>query len=33
MTGVHPASCPMDTGGSYPRGKAARSWSWLLTSI
>jgi len=30
---AHPSSCPMDTGGSYLGGKAAGTWSWLLTSI
>jgi hypothetical protein len=29
---AHPASYPMDTEGSFPRGKAAGSWSWSLTS-
>jgi len=23
----------MDTGGSFPGGKATGSWSWILTSI
>jgi hypothetical protein len=26
------ASYPMDTGGSFPEGKAALAWSWLLIS-
>jgi hypothetical protein len=30
--GVHPISYPMGTGGSFPRDKAARGWSWPLTS-
>jgi len=30
---VYPASYPMGTRGSYPGGKAAGAWSWLLTSI
>jgi len=25
--------CPMSTGVSYPRGKAAGGWSWPLTPI
>jgi hypothetical protein len=29
----HPASYPMGTGRSFPRGKAAEEWSWQLTSI
>jgi hypothetical protein len=29
----HPASCPMDTEGSYPGGKATGAWSWPRTSI
>jgi len=32
-TGAHPASYPMDTGGSYPGGKATGPWKWSLTSI
>jgi hypothetical protein len=32
-SGVHPTSYPMDTGGSFPGGKTAGSWSWPLTSI
>jgi len=28
-----PKSYPMDTRGSFPGGKAARVWSWPLTSI
>jgi hypothetical protein len=31
-SGVHPSSYPMGTGGSFPRGKATRAWSWPLTS-
>jgi hypothetical protein len=31
-SGTHPASYPMGTGGSFPVGKAAGSWSWPLTS-
>jgi hypothetical protein len=30
--GVHPVSCPMGTGGSFPMGKAVGAWSWPLTS-
>jgi len=30
---AHPSSYPTDTEGSYPGSKAARAWSWLLTSI
>jgi alpha-glucosidase (family GH31 glycosyl hydrolase) len=30
--GVHPTSYPMDTGGSFPGGKAAEAWNWPLTS-
>jgi len=26
-------SPPMGTGGSFPAGKAAGAWSWLLTSV
>jgi hypothetical protein len=29
---VNPVSYPMGTGGSFPGGKAARAWSWLLIS-
>jgi hypothetical protein len=29
---IHPTSYPMDTGGSFPRGKTAGAWSWPLTS-
>jgi hypothetical protein len=29
---AHPASFPVDTGVSFPGGKAARGWSWPLTS-
>jgi hypothetical protein len=32
-SGVHPASYPMGKGGSLPVCKAARAWSWPLTSI
>jgi len=32
-SGAHPASYLMDTRGTFPGGKAARAWSWLLTSI
>jgi hypothetical protein len=32
-SGAHPASYLMGTRGSFPRGKAAGSWSWPLTSI
>jgi hypothetical protein len=32
-SGVHPASYPVGTGGSFPGGKAAGPWSWPLTSI
>jgi hypothetical protein len=32
-SGAHPASYPMDTRVSFPGGKAARAWSWPLTSI
>jgi hypothetical protein len=31
-SGAHPDSYPMGTGGSFSRGKAARAWSWPLTS-
>jgi hypothetical protein len=31
--GAHPASCTMDTRGSFPGDKAAGAWSWPLTSI
>jgi hypothetical protein len=31
--GAHSASYPMGTKGSFPGGKAAGAWSWLLTSI
>jgi hypothetical protein len=30
---AHSASCPMGIKGSFPVGKAARAWSWPLTSI
>jgi hypothetical protein len=30
---AHPASYPMGTRGSFPGGKAAGAWIWLLTSI
>jgi len=29
---AHPASHPMGTGGSYPWGKTARTWSWPVVS-
>jgi hypothetical protein len=29
---AHPASYPIGTGGSFPWGKAAATWSWPLTS-
>jgi len=29
-SGTHPASCPVDTRGSFPRSKAAGAWSWPL---
>jgi len=32
-SGAHPASYLVDTGGCYPRGKAASAWNWPLTSI
>jgi hypothetical protein len=32
-SGAHPASYPMGTMGSFPRGKAAKAWSWPLTTI
>jgi len=32
-SGAHSASYPMGSGGSFPGGKAARSWSRPLTSI
>jgi len=32
-SGAHPAPYPMDTGISSPGGRAARAWSWPLTSI
>jgi len=32
-SGAHPGSYPMGTSSAFPRGKAARAWSWLLTSI
>jgi hypothetical protein len=32
-SGVHLASYPMGTRGSFPGGKAAGAWSWPLTSI
>jgi hypothetical protein len=31
-SGVYPTSYPMGTGGSFPGVKAARDWSWPLTS-
>jgi len=30
---THSASYSVSTGGSFPGGKAAGVWSWLLTSI
>jgi hypothetical protein len=30
---AHPASYPMNTGGSFPGGKVTGSWSWPLTTI
>jgi hypothetical protein len=32
-SGVHPASYPMGTRGSFPEGKATGAWIWPLTSI
>jgi len=32
-SGAHQASHPVGTRGSFPGGKSARAWSWLLTSI
>jgi len=32
-SGTHPDSYIIDTGGSFPGVKAARAWSWPLTSI
>jgi hypothetical protein len=32
-SGVHPASYPMGTRGSFPGSKVAGAWSWPLTSI
>jgi hypothetical protein len=32
-SGAHLASYPMGTGGSFPEGKADRTWSSLHTSI
>jgi hypothetical protein len=32
-SGAHPASYTMGTAGSFPGGKTAAAWSWLLTSI
>jgi len=32
-SGAHPASYPMGTRGSFPRGKAAGAWRWSLISI
>jgi hypothetical protein len=32
-SGAHPASYSMGTRGSFPRGKAAGTWSWSVTSI
>jgi hypothetical protein len=31
-SGIHPASSPMGTWGSFPGHKSARVWSWPLTS-
>jgi hypothetical protein len=31
-SGAHPTSYPKGTGGRFPRGKAAGTWSWPLTS-
>jgi hypothetical protein len=31
-SGAHPASYPLGTRGSFPRGKAVGAWSWPLTS-
>jgi hypothetical protein len=30
-SGAHPASYPMGTRGSFPRGKAVGPWSWPFT--
>jgi len=30
--GAHPASYPVDTGGSFLKGRVVRAWSWPLTS-
>jgi hypothetical protein len=32
-SGVHPATYPVGTRGSFPGGKMAVAWSWPLTSI
>jgi hypothetical protein len=32
VPGAHRASCPVGTGGSFPRGKAVGAWSWPFTS-
>jgi hypothetical protein len=32
-SGAHPTSYPMSNRVSFPGGKAAGAWSWLLTSI
>jgi hypothetical protein len=32
-SGAHPVSYPMGTEGSFPGSKAARAWSWPVTSI
>jgi hypothetical protein len=32
-SGAHPASHPLDTGDSFPGGKAEGPWSWSLTSM
>jgi len=32
-SGAHPLTYTMGTGGSFPGGKTAGAWSWLLISI
>jgi len=32
-SGAHPEFYPVYSGGSFPGGKAAWAWSWLLTSF
>jgi hypothetical protein len=32
-SGAHTVSYPVGAGVSFPSGKAAAAWSWLLTSI